>query len=49
MLNGSLDVVWKHERIKTARRWLKSLVLASAEIRQAALDFNTDRPLPNAM
>lgn len=49
LIEGSLDVVWRHERIKVARGWLKSLVLASTEIRQAALDFNTDIPSPFAI
>ncbi|KIO24710.1 hypothetical protein M407DRAFT_25954 [Tulasnella calospora MUT 4182] len=49
LMDGPLDVVWKHERIKAARDRLKSLVLASAEIRQAALDFNTDIPSPCTM
>ncbi|KIO19406.1 hypothetical protein M407DRAFT_30946 [Tulasnella calospora MUT 4182] len=48
-IDGPLDIVWKHERVKAARDRLKSLVLASSEIRQAALDFNTDIPSPCAM
>ncbi|KAG9041630.1 hypothetical protein FS837_011949 [Tulasnella sp. UAMH 9824] len=47
LIEGPRDVIWQHDRIKFSRRWLKSLVLASAEIRQAALDFSTDIPPPN--
>ncbi|KIO27545.1 hypothetical protein M407DRAFT_23230 [Tulasnella calospora MUT 4182] len=49
LMDGPLESVWKHERIEAARGRLKSLVLASAEIRQASLDFNTDIPAPYAM
>ncbi|KAG8902994.1 hypothetical protein FRC01_009381 [Tulasnella sp. 417] len=47
--DGPAEVVWKHDQVKSARRWLKALVLAFMEIRQAALDFNTDIPLPRNM
>ncbi|KIO28287.1 hypothetical protein M407DRAFT_22496 [Tulasnella calospora MUT 4182] len=49
LIDGPIDKVWYHDRIKSSRTWLKTLVLTSAEIRQAALDFNTDLPPPIVM
>ncbi|KIO24095.1 hypothetical protein M407DRAFT_26532 [Tulasnella calospora MUT 4182] len=46
IIEGAVDDIWKHSRIRDARQDLKDLVLASAEIQQAAFDFNTDVPLP---
>ncbi|KIO17893.1 hypothetical protein M407DRAFT_32426 [Tulasnella calospora MUT 4182] len=45
-IEGAVDEIWNHSRIRYARQNLKDLVLASSEIQQAAFDFNTDVPLP---
>ncbi|KAG8924289.1 hypothetical protein FRC01_011691 [Tulasnella sp. 417] len=44
LIEGSAESVWEHERVKRARRHLKSLVFSYMEIRQAALIFNSDLP-----
>ncbi|KIO27517.1 hypothetical protein M407DRAFT_23206 [Tulasnella calospora MUT 4182] len=41
-IQGPEDSIWQHEQVKFAREHLKSLITTSAEIRQAALDFNSD-------
>ncbi|KAG9041945.1 hypothetical protein FS837_011551 [Tulasnella sp. UAMH 9824] len=42
IMQGSPEVVWKHDGIRKARKHLKSLIDSAAELRQAALDFSTD-------
>ncbi|KAG8925063.1 hypothetical protein FRC01_010727 [Tulasnella sp. 417] len=49
LIEGSTNAIWEHDEIKFSRSWLKRLVMASARIRQAALDFSTDIPPPNVV
>ncbi|KAG9043291.1 hypothetical protein FS837_009777 [Tulasnella sp. UAMH 9824] len=39
----SEDILWRHDRIQFARKQLRDLIDVSATIRQASLDFNSDR------
>ncbi|KAG8927974.1 hypothetical protein FRC01_006644 [Tulasnella sp. 417] len=41
-IEGSEDVLWRHDRVPFARKHLRSLIETAARIREASLKFNSD-------